>query len=38
MFVRVAMALTAVLVLLESAAAASADTESVYWDNVALDF
>ena len=38
MFVRVAMALTAVLVLLESAAAASADTVSVYWDNVALDY
>jgi hypothetical protein len=32
------MALTAVLVLLESAAAASADTVSVYWDNVALDY
>ena len=39
MFVRrVAMVLTAVLVLLESAAAASADTVSVYWDNVALDY
>jgi hypothetical protein len=38
MFVRVAMALTAVLILLESTAAASADTVSVYWDNVALDY
>jgi hypothetical protein len=38
MFVRVAMTLTAVLVLLESAAAARADTVSVYWDNVALDY
>jgi hypothetical protein len=37
MFVRVAMTLTAVLVLLESAAA-RADTVSVYWDNVALDY
>lgn len=39
MFVRrVAMVLTAVLVLMESAAAASADTVSVYWDNIALDY
>jgi hypothetical protein len=39
MFVRrVATTLTAVLVLLESVAAASADTISVYWDNVALDY
>jgi hypothetical protein len=39
MFVRrVAMTLTAVLVLLETAAAASADTVSVYWDNVALEY
>jgi hypothetical protein len=38
MFVRrVAMTLTAVLVLLEATAAARADTVSVYWDNVALD-
>jgi hypothetical protein len=35
---RVAMTLTAVLVLLESAAAANADTVSVYWDNVALGY
>ena len=32
------MTLTAVLILLESAATASADTVSVYWDNVALDY
>ena len=39
MFVRrVAMTLTAVLVLLETAAAAGADTVSVYWDNVAFDY
>jgi hypothetical protein len=39
MFVRrVAMTLTALLVLLESVAAASGDTVSVYWDNVALDY
>jgi hypothetical protein len=38
MFVRVAMTLTAVLVLLESAAAARAAMVSVYWDNVALDY
>jgi hypothetical protein len=39
MFVRrVVTTLTAMLLLLESAAAASADTVSVYWDNVALDY
>ena len=39
MFVRrVAMTLTAVLVLLETAAAANADTVSAYWDNVAFDY
>jgi hypothetical protein len=39
MFVRrVAITLTALLVLLEYAAAASADTVSVYWDNIALDY
>jgi hypothetical protein len=32
------MTLTAMLVLLKYAAAASADTVSVYWDNVALDY
>jgi len=32
------MTLTAVLVLLEYATAASADTVSAYWDNVALDY
>ena len=39
MFVRrVAITLSAVLVLLGSAALASADTVSAYWDNVALDY
>src|SRR3984957_7629875 len=39
MFVgRVAITLTVVLAFLEAATAASADTVSVYWDNVALDY
>src|SRR5277367_1925524 len=39
MFVRrVAMTLTAVLLILESATAARADTISVYWDNVAFAY